>query len=377
MASYRKRGEVWEYRIKYLDPFLQKNREKTKGGFKTKKEAQLASKEMERQLAEGFEQTDTSLKDYLNHWLTEYKKDIVRKNTYNLHEANIKNHILPYFKSAQLKSIKPIMHQKFLNSLYEKGYAKRTIEIVHNTMFNAMQKAVTISKIEKNPCEGVVIKGKAKTKDIKFIDSSDIPTFMLAAHQYGYIYWIFYKLLIETGMRKGEAAALKWTDIDLKENTININKTLDFQAKPDEDLFGETKTYRSSRTITISRGLAQTLTHHLKHQNQHKLVLKDHYHHDLNLVLCRDDGNFMPKSSLYNSFERILKRANLSKLPIHSLRHTHVVLQMEAGADMKYIQERLGHGSMQITSEVYAHISKKIEKDTMDKFEKYTKGMLD
>ncbi|GLO66296.1 hypothetical protein MACH08_20800 [Oceanobacillus kimchii] len=50
----------------------------------------------------------------------------------------------------------------------------------------------------------------------------------------------------------------------------------------------------------------------------------------------------MPKSSLFNAFTRILKRAKLKPIPIHSLRHTHAVLQLEAGADMKYIQERLG-----------------------------------
>lgn len=56
---------------------------------------------------------------------------------------------------------------------------------------------------------------------------------------------------------------------------------------------------------------------------------------------------------------------------IHCLRHTHAFLLLESGATMKYIQERLGHGSAQITADVYAHISKKIEKDTMSKFEDY------
>lgn len=82
----------------------------------------------------------------------------------------------------------------------------------------------------------------------------------------------------------------------------------------------------------------------------------------------------MPKSSLFNSFSRILKKANLPSLPIHSLRHTHSVLQL--GADMKYLQERLGHESMQITSDVYSHVSKKIDKDRMNKFEEYMKDVL-
>jgi integrase len=186
-------------------------------------------------------------------------------------------------------------------------------------------------------------------------------------------------VLIETGLRKGEAAALQWTDIDLKEKTINITKSLDFKeaSKGSENIFGDTKTYHSERTITISQSLANDLHFHKKYQNQNKTALNDYYHFDLNLVLCRNDGNFMPKSSLFNSFSRILKKAEIPSLPIHSLRHTHAVLQLEAGADLKYVQERLGHGSIQITADVYSHISKKIEKERSDKFEEHMKKILE
>jgi integrase len=380
--KYKKKGsnkDFWEYRIYYQDPITRKTREKAKKGFTSKPEAKLAAEEAERLIREGYEQTDESLKTYLETWLAEHKKGSVRKNTFELHERNIKNHIIPYFKNILLKDIKPLMYQKFINYLHNQGYSKRTVEIIHGTMFNAYEKAITLQKIEKNPCAGVTIKGEEKELDLKFIESEHISKFLKVAYKYGYIYWLFYKVLIETGMRKGEAAALQWTDVDLKEKTININKSLDFQeaSKNKEDIFGETKTYNSKRTITISQSLANDLHFHKKYQNQNKTALNENYHFDLNLVLCRNDGNYMPKSSLFNSFSRILKKANLPQLPIHSLRHTHAVLQLEAGADMKYLQERLGHGSMQITADVYSHISKKIEIDRMDKFEEHMKSVLE
>jgi integrase len=178
-------------------------------------------------------------------------------------------------------------------------------------------------------------------------------------------------------MRKGEAAALQWTDIDLKEMTITINKTLDFNAQSPDELFGDTKTFNSNRTIRISQSLVNDLKFHLNYQNQNKLSLNEIYAHDLNLVLCREDGNFMPKSSLFNAFSRILKKVEIPSMPIHSLRHTHAVLLMETGADMKYIQERLGHGSLQITADIYAHISKKIENEGILKFEEYFNKVLE
>ncbi|MED1801836.1 site-specific integrase [Brevibacillus porteri] len=369
MASFRKIGGKWEYRIRFKDPFTQKHKEKSKRGFATKKEAQLAAAEDENKLLEFHEQSEIPLKSFLQIWLDEYKKDTIRKNTYLLHQRNIQNHILPYFDNIMLQDVKPIMYQKFLNHLTEKDYSKRSIEIVHTTMFNAMEKAVTLGKIEKNPCIGVTIKGQSKQEGIKFMESSDIPRFLQATLQYDYIYWMFFKVLIETGMRKGEAAALQWTDIDFKQFTISINKTLDFQAKSKDEFFGDTKTFNSNRTVKISQSLINDLKHHLSYQNKNKLGFGELYHHDINLVLCRKDGNFIPKSSLFNAFSRTLKKVNIPSMPIHSLRHTHAVLLMETGADMKYIQERLGHGSMQITADVYAHVSKKIESDNMKKFE--------
>lgn len=85
----------------------------------------------------------------------------------------------------------------------------------------------------------------------------------------------------------------------------------------------------------------------------------------------------MPKSTLFNAFSRILKRAGIKSLPIHSLRHTHAVPQLEAGADMKYLQQRLGHGSYQITADVYSHVTKKMEEMNNKKFDDYMKDILE
>ncbi|ASB89225.1 tyrosine-type recombinase/integrase [Bacillus sonorensis] len=80
-----------------------------------------------------------------------------------------------------------------------------------------------------------------KKNNLEYIKSEDIPKFLRIARQDNYIYYIFFKTLIETGMREGEAAALQRKDIDLKNRTITINKSLDFQREPDGDLFGNTK----------------------------------------------------------------------------------------------------------------------------------------
>ncbi|WP_405117720.1 site-specific integrase [Paenibacillus sp. FSL H8-0317] len=184
-------------------------------------------------------------------------------------------------------------------------------------------------------------------------------------------------MLIETGMRKGEAAALKWIDIDLDNHFITIDENLDFTAKNKEELYNDTKTEKPGRKIKITMNLVNHIKFHREWQEHNKGILGDRYHHDLDLVLCREDGNFMPKSSLFNAFSRILQRCYLPSLPIHSLRHTCAVLLLESGADIKFVQEQLGHGSIQITSDVYAHISDKIQKSNIDRFEKFTEEIFE
>ncbi|OKL37056.1 site-specific integrase [Domibacillus mangrovi] len=245
-------------------------------------------------------------------------------------------------------------------------------------MYNAMEKALVLGKLKKNPCRGATISNRNAKEDtrLKYILSEDVPSFLQTAFKYNYIYYIFFKVLIESGMRKGEAAALQWTDIDLKESRISITKSLDFQADSEEGLFGDTKTYNSKREIVMSQSIMNELRDHKKWQNNNKLTLNDIYKHDLNLVFCRIDGNYLPKSTLFNAFKRILKQAELQQLPIHSLRHTHAVMLLESGASMKFIQDRLGHGSMAITADVYSHVSDRLSKETIEEYEKYVSLFL-
>lgn len=381
LATFTKHNTGWEFRHVYKDPFTKKKREKSKRGFRTKKEAEIALSKFLQSLDKGLSTEDTSLKQYMSFWVETYRRGKIRKNTLEIDLNNINTHILPYFKNIMLREITPTLYQEFLNKTAKQGkeedqLSKRTMEIIHTTFKKALGKAVTLKMIDSNPCEGAEIPRKITFPEAYFIDSDDLSKFLQAAYQYGYIYWLFFKIMIESGLRKGEVAALQWTDINFKDLEINVNRTLDFTTKEKDKMFGDPKTFKSKRRVKIRQSLANALKEHAKIQNQHKLGLGELYHHDLNLVVARNDGMPIPKSTLFNALSRILKRAGLPDIPIHKLRHTYVVLMMEAEADMRFIQEQLGHESKKITEEVYAHISKKLEKRNMEKFENYAKDYL-
>lgn len=372
MASFKKHSTGWEYRFKYKDPFTQKWREKSERGFRTKQEAELAAAEARNKIKRGFGQEDIRLSDYLTLWLEEYKRGTIRDNTFEIHRHNIEYHIKPYFENINLSSVMPEMYQEFLNHLHDKGYSRRTVEIIHATMNSALNKAVILRKIEFNPCTGATIKGERKPRNIKFLDTDDIPKFLLAAREYGYIYWMFFRAQIGSGIRKGEAAAVTITDLDLENRRIWIDKTYDFRTGK----VGKPKTENSERWVYIDQALAKDLERHLQWIEQNKATLGPLYKSDLNLLFCKENGDFIPKSSLFNAFSRILKRAGLPSLPIHSLRHTYTVMALEAGADIKFVQEQLGHGSSQITMDVYSHISRKLGKRNVGVVDEYVDAIF-
>lgn len=158
-----------EYKIKF------------KGGFRFKKEAQAAASLVEVEIEEDFEinRQPLSLSSFLRSWLLDSKKGIVHKNMDILHERNGEKHLLSYFKNMDLQDIKPFMYQKFSNELADKGYSKRTVEIIHGTMFNAIQKAVVLLRIKSNSYSGFTIPKQCEPqkRQLRYLVSDHVPSF--------------------------------------------------------------------------------------------------------------------------------------------------------------------------------------------------------
>ncbi|GKU82689.1 N-terminal phage integrase SAM-like domain-containing protein [Niallia sp. NCCP-28] len=156
----------WSFRYKYKDKITGKQREVKRQGVQSKPLAEKAYEEIKRSIQLGFDSaSNETLAEFLEFWLKEYKEGKIAKNTYRIHERNIKNYIVPYFQNIQLDDLSYKLYQKFINHLIESSYSKRTVEIVHSTMYGAMQKVKILRKIHDNPCTDVSIysaKGKIK-----------------------------------------------------------------------------------------------------------------------------------------------------------------------------------------------------------------------
>src|SRR5690606_27329516 len=177
-------------------------------------------------------------------------------------------------------------------------------------------------------------------------------------------------LLARTGLRIGEALALTWDDIDLEKGTLSVDKTLVYPLNS-TPYVSTPKSKTSIRTIKLDTTTVKLLKKHKVNQNEVILMYTSYKGSKDGLVFHQHDGRWLRTNVVREYFKEVCKRAGVPDLSPHALRHTHAVHLLEAGANIKYVSERLGHASIKITADTYLHVTKKIEQDALDLYASY------
>lgn len=232
--------------------------------------------------------------------------------------------------------------------------------------------------INSNPTEYAKVPKQKKTvediesgnKDMKFLEKHELALFLKTAQEHGLAMdYVVFSTLAYTGMRLGELLALQWKDINFKEHTIAITKTL-YSPRNNERYYQllPPKTQGSIRTIKVDPNIISLLKKHKAEQNEIKLRMGELYH-DLGFVFARPSGFPEVPKKIEIRMKRLLRIANIHKhVTPHSLRHTHTSLLIEAGVGIKEIQQRLGHADIETTMNIYAHLTKDLEERASQKF---------
>ncbi|AGF26870.1 MULTISPECIES: site-specific integrase [Bacillus amyloliquefaciens group] len=368
MASYRKRGDNWEYRITYYDPITNKRREKTKKGFRTKKEAMVAAAQAEINIDQDFFEKDDNIRlaSYLDKWFEDYKPTVKESSWKTRHDSLIilKKHLGAY----KLKSVNEKIYRNFLNDIAPQ-YAKNTLIGVHHVIKMVMDQAVKDSYFRYNPIKEVKIPKTTKDTsskqvdedlaDIKFWEKEEITAYLNAVKRKGRPQDLaMFLLLVYSGLRIGEAVALKWDKIDFEESIIRVRFTL-FQKN---GLRGKykmmpPKTQSSIRNVPVPPQVINQLRV-LKHVQERIKEEKRGNYVDEDFVFADHTGQPEPARNFNYRMATYIKKAGVKKITPHNLRHTYTALMIDAGIDIKEAQKRLGHSSAKTTLDIYSHIMK-------------------
>lgn len=386
MASFKQQSNgKWRYRIRYKSNG--KFREISKTGFRTKREAQSAAAEVERQYGNGVQIGANSIlfDEFIWMWLETFKKPSIKQSTYLRLERAIRLHITPTFGMMRLNEITRTDVVKWVNELNDaKGQKSSTIRSNLTVLHDCLNTAVyELEYLEKNVADKIKIPKTDEDSKIKFYTKDELTTLLnfLASYKpgkysYSIQYYVLFSLLAGTGLRLGEALALEWSDIN--GDKLTVSKTIAYDDHNNVRIT-QPKSASSIRTIKINPDLEKLLKK--LRVNKNECILRyPTYERPVNekMVFSNDNGNYLRHSVVREFFYSSCKRADVPVLSPHALRHSHAVHLLEAGASLKYVSARLGHSTISITADVYVHITEKIENDSLDLYERYMnqKGVL-
>lgn len=368
-GGVRKRGNSWYYYFEAGKVNGKRKKIERKGGS-TKKEAQEALRTALNEFNDtgSFKDDSTmSVSDFMDYWFSNYVMLNCKYNTQTTYKTFININIKPNLGIYKLKQLNYTILQEFLNKQYAKGYSKNTLERIRNILCHSLEMAVNnYNFLKVNPAANTTIPRFDNIAKKKIILSIKNFNNIIERFPIGSSFYIPLQIAFHTGMRAGEVCGLTWDCVDLENKTIRVEKILIFKTKIGYE-FSTPKTKNSIRTIDIGNTLVDILREHRKWQLNNKKEYGKYYD-DNNFVCTKENGNFITMTSL-RYLSKIVNMELGIEFNFHALRHTHATMLLEAGANIKDIQTRLGHTRLSTTMDIYSHVTEKMRTDTVSIFE--------
>jgi integrase len=357
-GSVRKRGKTWYYTVD-LPRINGKRKQKTKGGFKTKKEAEKALALVLADIERGeyiIEDKKVTLNELIRDWLN-FQKWRVKPTTHYIYVRLFKTHIQNGIGRCKISEIKPINITRYYQDLVD-FLSPSTIKLIHRVINGSFAWAVKMEMLNRNPAQGLELPRK-KRSGLTIWTKEEVNRFLSVAKKESVYYPIYY-LAITTGMRRGEILGLKWQDIDFEQGVINIQRSWTTTGK--EAILTDTKTNFSARSINISKNVIEILKAHRKKQEEHLKLLGI----KTDFVFVNRNGNLIRHNNLWRSFKTMQEKAGVPLIRFHDLRHIHASILLQKGVHPKIVSERLGHSSIKITLDIYSHLVPGMQKQAAD-----------
>ena len=191
-----------------------------------------------------------------------------------------------------------------------------------------------------------VISPKLKRHKVDALSKSETETFIKAIDDLPLIQRTMYYILLTTGVRRGECFGLKWGDIDLTSGLMRINRNVTYTTKSGS-VVGEPKTENGYRTIPIAAKTLELL-------EKYKLAEAPAANNDF--LFHSEESKTLPRDPSYitKHMKKLMRRLELPNMSPHDLRHTCASLLLQGGADIKSVQDILGHADARTTLNFYA-----------------------
>ena len=315
------------------------------------------------------EDSDTTVSQWLNIWEKDFLGN-VKQGTADNYEMLMRVHVIPTLGEIKLTELKTPIIQRLYNKKLMEGLSPKTIKNIHGCLHKALDIAVKIDYLHKNPSSACILPRVIKP-DIHPLDTPELAKFMEAIH--GEEYEALITVAIFTGMRSGELLGLTWDCVDFENGLIRVAKQLLQPRKKGEVFRFGTLKNEKPRTLSPAPFVMQVLKNHKRQQQLHRLEIGPAWNDGgfPNLVFTHEDGSHLSQPTVWKALQKVLKKAGLESHRFHDLRHTYVVNAFRAGDDVKTVQQNAGHYSAAFTLDRYAHVTATMRKESAERMQKF------
>jgi integrase len=328
----------------------------------TREEVQKKLRQAQRDIDAGLPLGDErqSVEQYLLSWLENVRHQ-VKSTSFVRYSVQIRKHAIPGIGKHALSKLTAQQLQSFYSHKVSAGLSPTTVKHLHVILHSALADAVRLGLIARNVAD-LVRPPRIAHHEMQALNDEQVARFIEAA-QRNERNGVLFILAITTGMRIGELTGLRWKDIDLDRGMVQVEQTL--VSVSGRLSFTEPKTPRARRSIRLMKVALYALRKwRIEHLKQAMAFGPDWNKHDV--VFPNTLGNPLDPTELRTRFFAFLKQESLPRIRFHDLRHTAATLMLKRGVNVKVVSEMLGHSSIAITLQIYAHVMPDMQQSAMD-----------
>lgn len=332
----------------------------------TKREAQawLARTNQELRAGEVYD-TKLTFAQYLTEWLD--GKQALRPSTtveYRRHIAQIFVPELGHLRLLDLRShhIEEVFARIAAgNTRRERPISPTTQRRIHATLNSALTTAVRRGLIRRNPAATVELPTPQRATSTTW-DRDQAAAFLTATTEDPL--HLMYRLLLLGGLRRGEAVGLQWGDLDLDTGTLTVHRQV--ISLDGELIVGPPKSDAGHRTVPLDRATREQLRIRMRRARL-RWAWEAEESFESRFVFTRAEGGCYHPVYVSRHFTTLVKRHGLPRIRLHDLRHTSASLGLEGGESLLEVSRRLGHSSIGVTADIYAHVSANTARESTER----------
>lgn len=323
--------------------------------------AWMADAQFEDEHGDVFFSDSPTVDAWFEYWLEEVKGNGIRTITKKNYENQWKISVSSKIGNMELKDVKPIHCQKILNSLSE-DHKSSTVKIYRTLMWSVFEYAVENDFIQKNPVRSVKVSGGERSEARNALTLEEQKLFLQEVK--GCVYYNGLAFVLQTGLRVGELTALKWSDIDFENKKMHIKRSATW-IKGQGLVFGEPKTESGKREIPLTKEAIEILKRQKEKNDQNKIIPIQY----TDYIFVNSKGLPIQRISYNKGIYAACNRAGIRKFSMHLLRHTFATRCIESGMRPKTLQAILGHSKIEMTMNLYVHVTEDSKAEEMEMIE--------